>query len=497
MDKRIFKEIMMKILNKNTFILIVLSTLVLSCDDILDENPDSSIGADQFWQTVGDAEIGVAAIYDGMQTTYSSKYFLWGEMRSDNFQLSGSANAEAVQLVENSLSDQNDEVSNWDDFYNMIHRANTAIEQIPNITGEVGPLLGEAHAIRAYAYFDAVRVWGSVPLYTEPVTGLDDDIFRPKTAGTTIMNDVVIPDMIRAEELIVTRISRSRFSLSSVYCLQAEVYMHVGEYALAKEALDKLESLGEFELVDDAPSFHELFRNEPEEDGEQGPELILSIVYNFDQDGGASGIYGLFWAGVPSYFISQSLEEKWQSTFPTDSVSWFTKYPDFVPTTVDEGDGSIIYGDYHRYVQLFEEDKEIGGRRYGKYNLTNYAPNTDDTDIVLYRYAGMLLLKAEAEVQLGNFEEAVTLVNRIRNARELPGITLADFQTKDELLDVILDERQFELIGEGKRWWDLIRNNKAVEVMAPINGQTASTLLFPIYFDHLVDNPNLSQTPGY
>jgi tetratricopeptide (TPR) repeat protein len=496
----------MNSINKtNLGLLLAISMVVLpGCDSMLEENPQSEISDAQFWQTEADAQSGVAGIYDAMQEAYSRKYFVWGELRSDNFSASPAGeNPEALQLTTNNLNDQSRNYGGWGDMYNVLLRANLAINNIPNISGDVNGLLGQAHALRAFVYFDLVRTFGDVPLYLDVITGVSDDIYRPKTSGDEIMNSLIIPDMLKAEELILNPHEKSRFSLSSVYSLQAEVYMHLKEYALAKEALDKLDDLKQFTLVNTAEDFHALFRNEPDRSGiptnqmETGPELIFSIVLNIEEDQGAGGIYSLFWPGVPAYFISEHLENKWTETFPTDSISWHSKYPDYTPKTVDENTGQTIYGDYHRYVQLIESVKDIGERRYGKYNLTNYSGNEDDTDVVVYRYAGMLLLKAEAELQLGNLEEAANLVNRVRQARDLPGIQLADYTTSEELLNVVLDERQFELLAEGKRWWDLIRNDKAVEVMAPINGQGADRLLFPIWFQHLVDNPNLTQTTGY
>ncbi|GAB3654654.1 RagB/SusD family nutrient uptake outer membrane protein [Echinicola sediminis] len=496
----------MRIFNKTGWVLTMSMAMMINsgCDSILDVEPESEIGETQFWNAETDAIAGVAGIYDAMQTAYSRKYFIWGEFRSDNFDAnSASENPESQQLTGNDLSDQNRNIGGWGDMYRMILRANLAINNIPNITGDVDRFLGQAHALRAFVYFDLVRAYGDVPLYLDLITGVEDDIFRSKTSGEEIINNVVIPDMLKAEELILNPKDRFAFSLSSIYCLQAEVYMHLKEYALAKEAMDKLEALGEFSLVTSPEAFHALFRNEPERAGlaaneqETGPELIFSIVFNQDEEPGDGSIYSLFWPGVPSYFISERLEQKWMEVFPTDSLSWHAKYPDYKPSNVDEETGATIYGDYHRYVQLYEQNKNIGERRYGKYNLTNYPGNEDDTDIVVYRYAGMLLLKAEAEVKLGNLQEAVDLVNRVRSARDLPGIDLADFENSEDLLNTVLDERQFELLAEGKRWWDLIRNDKAVEVMGPINGQTEERLLFPIWFQHLVDNPNLTQTPGY
>lgn len=497
----------MKIIYRTRWILMVSIMMIstVGCESLLEVEPESSIGETQFWKSDADASAGVASIYDAMQSAYSRRYFLWGEMRSDNFDAFGSAeNPESLEMTTNSLTDQRSSYSSWGALYNMILRANLAINNIPNIgTGNTDGLLGQAHALRAFVYFDLVRAYGDVPLYLDLITGINDDIYRPKTSGAEIMNNVVIPDMLMAEELIPNLTDRFSFSLSSVYCLQAEVYMHLGEHALAKDALDKLEDLGEFSLVNTAEDFHALFRREPEVSGlspneqETGPELIFSIVYNQEEEPGDGGIYSLFWPGVPSYVLSDELEQKWIAMFPTDSLAWHTKYPDYKPSNIDEQTGATIYGDFYRYTRLYEQTKDIGERRYGKYNLTNYSGSLDDVDIVVYRYAGMLLLKAEAEVQLGNLQEAVDLVNRVRNARDLPEIDLADFPTSDDLLDAVLDERQFELLAEGKRWWDLIRNDKAVEVMGPINGQTAETLLFPIWFQHIVDNPNITQTPGY
>lgn len=489
---------------KYVFTLSIAMVLYSGCDSILDVQPDSEIGDAQYWQTESDARSAVAGIYNAMQDAYSTKQFLWGEFRSDNFAANpGAENPVSAQLTGNQLNDQLQSVGSWSDNYNMILRANLAINNIPNIIGDVNGQLGQAHALRAFAYFDLIRAFGDVPLYLDIITGIEDDIFRSRTSETEILNNVIIPDMQKAEELILTLRDRFQFSLSSVYCLQAEVYMHIKEYALAKEALDKLLATGGFSLVTTAEAYHALFRNEPPRVGiptnlmENGPELIFSIRYSQEERPGASGIYTLFWPGVPGYFLSENLENKWIEMFPIDSATWHAKYPDFTPTTVDSQTGATIYGDYHRYLQLLEPGKNLGERRFGKYNLANFPRNEDDTDIVVYRYAGMLLLKAEAEVRLGNLQVAVDIINQIRSARDLPGIQLTNFANADELLDAVLDERQFELVAEGKRWWDLIRNDKAVEVMGPINGQGADRLLFPVWFRHLQDNPNLTQTPGY
>jgi hypothetical protein len=143
-----------------------------------------------------------------------------------------------------------------------------------------------------------------------------------------------------------------------------------------------------------------------------------------------------------------------------------------------------------------------GTSRVLKYNKNGGAPALDDTDLPIYRMSDMILLKALILNRLSftNKAAAITEINKIRTARQLPAVPATEvtaLSTQDLLENYILDERQFELVGEGKRWWDLIYTDKAVQVVGPINGLTADRLLWPIFFQHLVDNPKLTQTPGY
>lgn len=477
--------------------LLGLAVMISSCDDFLDEQPFSQTSDEQFWQTAGHAESGVAAIYDAMQETYRIKYWLWGDFRSDNFIASDRVSVANEEIVTNTLTPTNGNALRWDNLYQMIGRANLAIQKIPDISTADPNLLAEAYATRAFAYFDAVRVWGDVPLFTEPILGLDQELLRPRTSATEIMNNVIIPDMLEAERLMVEPSNPFRFSKASVWALQADVYMFLQDYAKANEALDKIIDLGTYELVDNRDAWLRLFLNDPLLGSfQEGPELIFSIRYDLLEDGNrASGNYELFFAGIPSFFISPNLENKWIERFPIDSSAWVAQYPDFAPQTVDE-EGFTVFGDW-RYFESREEGRAIGEARPAKYTKLNFSANDDDTNIPIYRYSHVLLQKALAENRLNNPEGAVALVNQIRDARQLPNISAADFTDVDELENYILDERQFELFGEGHRWWDLRAAGKAVEVMDTINNMTEETLLFPIFQVHLIDNPMLTQNPGY
>lgn len=510
-----------------------------SCDDLVDEEPISEIGPDNFWVTPEDANAGIVAIYDAMQRAFRTEHYYWGELRSDNFWGSdGSASANNTEVVANDITSGNS-IYRWDNFYTMINRSNLAIKYIPEITGANPNLLAEAHALRAFAYFHGIRVWGSMPLFVEPVESQDQDLQRPRTPASTILNDVIVPDMLMAETLMEQFSNDFRFSETSILCLQAEVYMFMNDYEKAKEALDKLVALGEFSLVDSVQGWQDLFLNDIGDpansnvflDGgteldllatgkvQTGPELILSINYDL-LDNDRAGIFAIYFAGLASYWLSPALENKWRNKFPVDSLEWVTKYPDTDPRlrrkviyTDDEGalQDSLapVYGDWRYYLSREDDidldETPIGEARLAKYNKRNYSPNFDDSNIVLYRYSGMLLLLAEAENLLGNTDRALELVNEIRTARLLPQVTAIEFgDTEDDRHNFILDERQFELLGEGKRWWDLIRTNKAIEVLNPIldtipiaKPLTTERLLSPIFDEHLIENPLLEQTPGY
>jgi hypothetical protein len=139
-------------------------------------------------------------------------------------------------------------------------------------------------------------------------------------------------------------------------------------------------------------------------------------------------------------------------------------------------------------------------------------PERDQAQIrnPMYRLADMLLLRAEAYNQLGNEEEAVALLNSIKTRAGLDPVSAADFDTKEALEMAVLDERQFELFGEGKRWFDLRRTELVIAVMNPLLRQRQEEagltvtgfgdpglVLFPINRDVLNANPSLEQNPPY
>jgi hypothetical protein len=140
------------------------------------------------------------------------------------------------------------------------------------------------------------------------------------------------------------------------------------------------------------------------------------------------------------------------------------------------------------------------------YNQKVWTPGTNvdtqhDHNRRLLRYADVLLIAAEASNENGKSAQALTYLNQIRaRAREgnttiLPDITETN---KDQLRDIILHERRVELALEGHRFWDLVRTNKAAQVLGPLGFQANKNELLPIpQTERDLTSGRLEQNPNY
>jgi hypothetical protein len=131
--------------------------------------------------------------------------------------------------------------------------------------------------------------------------------------------------------------------------------------------------------------------------------------------------------------------------------------------------------------------------------------------LVMYRLGGIYLLYAEALNHTGNKTDAVKYLNYVRTRAGLPAYAEGDFINEDDLEDAILNERRWELYGEGSRWFDLVRTNHVNKVMDPVMrirqekfgiaavgfGDNKNKILWPLHRDVLEDNKMLVQNPSY
>lgn len=465
-----------------------------SCSDFLDEEPVSEIPAGEMWKTARDAKAGINELYGLFRTTMRANYFYWGEFRSDNVAPGAPAMADQARVINNLMS-TDEACAKWTNLYKVINQANLAIKYIPGISmpdvSDRDDYLGQAYAMRALAYFYAIRVWGDVPLYTEPTEKYSESIYRERTDRNYILSEVILPDLKKAESLIdrTDNRERKRISICGVWAIMADVYMWQKEWSLAEQTIDKMSDIttGGVRFVDFEPSietWHKMLTEElnnkpsdntPSTDEYSTKELIFVIHFNMDEVG--SNGY--------SYMYQWFSGEGNRAAVVSDKVVHL----------FDEAD---MQGDLRKdyLIKYYQNGYEL--RKFISGDISSTQNKICEVAYPIYRYSDMLLLKAEALVHQSKWEEALDIVKKIRDRAGLLTPTALDFASEDDLLDFIMRERQIELLGEGRRWFDLLRTNSWKEVMGPINGmQDDGNELFPIHYSHLIENQKLTQNPYY
>lgn len=436
-----------------------------SCSDILDNDPISSFSAQGFYKTTDDARAGVNGIYNALQSAMRVNFSFWGEGRADAVGTRHSG--DPLALSQNTLN-QTISSASWNNLYEVISRANYAIKYIPGVYGGNDAfgkqLLGQAYALRAMAYFYAVRVWGDVPLITVPYESIEQDVFIKKTDKEIVL-DQIEEDLIFASENCVENYGgeRDRILITQgvANALLTHVYMWRGNYEDAIVTAEKVLDNNLYSLVsinDWSKIFTSGYSN----------ESIFEVGYNETQTNQLRVLYAL---GSDSHY------------FPSEAFR----------DSFEEGDlrKDLIY-------DVTQEDPRKIWKFFGQ-GFSDESADPSENNIVLLRLADIMLLKAEAHAVLGETQEALRLLNLIR---ERAGLSELDEQQAIDMYgtveSAILHERFIELSFEGYRWFDLVRTGKAIEVMEPINGLSDErNLVWPIHEDALNRNPNLEQNSFY
>jgi len=459
----------MKIKYFKSILIIALLFFTTSCEnDILDKSPVSSFSGEGFYLTTSDAKAGIYGIYNSTQSVFRTNFAYWGEGRADNVQTEQSG--EGLTLIQNNLNESSSS-ANWSSYYTMISRANYAIKYIPNVyeesDSEGNQLIGQARALRAFAYFYLVKIWGDVPLITEPYTSIEQDIFVAKTDKEAVL-DQVEEDLLYAISNCNDKYNKDRITINkgAANALLTKVYMWRHKYteALATSALVLENPL--YSLVQTMDEWGKIFT-----DG-YSQESIFEIAYSDDQTNSLRVLYA-----IGSYAIFTP-SEKFKASYETDDLRISYVYD----TTIDE-------------------PKAIW-KFLGK-GLSDEDSSKSNQNIVMIRLADIILLRAEALNQVGgaaNKTEALNLLNTIRTRAGLPTFdTEAAASTLyGNLESAILHERSIELCFEGQRWFDLVRTGKAISTMNPLNGLSEeSNLMWPISTTVLNKNPNMEQNDYY
>lgn len=446
---------------------LILTLGLVSCSDsLLDKEPISSFSGQGFYKKPADAQAGVNGIYNSLQSIFRLNLAYWGEGRADNVATRQSGDPFALQ--QNSLTPIITS-ARWDGFYVLISRANYAIKYIPTVfEGEDSELrnqlLGQARGLRGLAYFYLTRIWGDVPLVVDPYESVEQDLFVNRASQADVLK-LVEEDLIFASEHCADTYSgdRNRVYLTkgAANAFLTQLAMWQKQYDKAISYADKVLADGQYNLVS-LSDWNSIFTKGA------SSESIFEIGYNEVQTNSLRVLYAL---GSDAAFVP--------------SKSFMSSF--------EEGDlrKPLIY-------DVTQTEPRKSWKFFGV-GFNDESADPSSNNIVLTRLADIILLKAEAHARKNQNNEALDLLNRIRQRAGLSTMDLAAAQNLyADLPSAILHERSIELSFEGHRWFDLVRNDKAIATMKPINGLSDErNLVWPLHESALLRNPNLTQNEFY
>lgn len=490
------------------FCLGISTVLMVGCAGFLDESDKSNFTLDNYFTKPEHATSVVNSIYQDLRPITESG-FNGGPWMMVEF-ATGLADTELGQaqfslfvrdLVNNSDNGYGQTI--WTSYYRGIANANLAIAKIPTITMNEtlqNRLIGEAKFMRAYYYFNLVRIFGNIPLITEPVDLSSSDLYATPANPEDVYNQIV-KDLVEAETTGLPMIDATgRASLGAVKSLLSSVYLTMAGYPLQKGneyyklAADKAKEVIDSKVFSLFPSYMDLHNPEKKNIGEN---IFMTQFAAFIQPSSWQVSIIPYNRGISQYssetggiFANEDFVKSYE---PNDKrvrekEFYYTNY-----TLRSDRTKTLELGDYYIY-KHFDE-------------TANLATTSSALNWPILRYAEVLLIFAEASNEVnGPNEQAYNAVNAIRTRAELP--SLANL-SKDQLREAIWREKWFELSYENKTWFDMVRIRKAFNVKTRqfeefvghkfVYGPVLKEreLLFPIPTAEIRNNSNLVQNPGY
>lgn len=446
----------MKRIFKLLIISIVLTSFTSCFDNFLSVTPVSDLTDVNFWKTETDVVAGLNGVYNYVANTYCTgpeyDYLMWFECRAADTWHVQRQNVKTLAINTNRPNAALD-ATDWNKFYKAIARANYAIyyiKRMNNLSNESkNHYLAEAYFLRAKMYFDLVRIWGDVPLVVEPT--LDSDIEKMYVHREN--KDKVMEQISADLDFSIKnanpniRTDKFKFSLCAAYALATHVQMWKHDYEAAFNTSTKILELTFYSLTP-ADKWTDIFKTGITS------ENIWTIKWSYANNGNNSSgdILSRELSGIS---LNKPFLAKWK-TEPYEKQRRFLSYD----TTRVADINHLIDNCYG-----FGLWKWFGPGNVGR------AEGKNETFIIGYRLADIYLLRAEAANMLDNTDEAIKYVNKVRERIGYPvnSLTRLTVDTaitmtpKDSLATLILYERKKELLGEGQRWFDLVRTNKAVE----------------------------------
>ncbi len=467
-----------------SLLIVLFITTYISCDeDFLDPVPDSVLSSASYYTTPEQIETAVVNIYDAIQGVNSTRTtdnhgimyeFYLTEMRSDNTRTK-STEGEAAQFENYTIEANNGIVADYyASFYNVIFRANVILENLSAGGDSANKFEAEAKFLRAYAYFNLVRLYGEVPLVEKVITPEDKETAYTRVATSTIYN-LIVNDLQTAVAGLDDS-SKYRASKAAAETLLAKVFLTLNRYGEAQSLLESVMNPARgFSLEN---NFKDVFYNEGNN------EIIFAIGYLGDSQD------------------SQNFSAEWLNAVGrTSGVNYVT---DEAKVALDALGGNRTMFSYRVDVAQATQNQVAKYLPDGDTSLGINPTSTDPTkagnDWIVLRYADVLLMHVEAIMGDSQSITSSNALNSFQQIRNRAGLTTSVTSiSKQELMD----ERRVELAFENHRLFDLIRMEEAVNVLGAFSSAnnysfSSTDLLLPIpQRERNLSNGLLTQNTGY
>jgi len=471
---------------KKIFLTISLFSLIVSCsDDFVDIKPEGETLVENFFKTADDANRATNAIYSFLRSWENTGFpaqYVFGVTGDDVEKGSNPGDASFINAYDQfTFTISDDGVHGyWTGQWQAVQRANQVITNVPKIEMDAtlkNRLVAEAKMLRAYFYFNLVRIYGGVPIFD----GLQSNYVQPRNTAAEVYA-FIVKDLTEASEILPQTYPAAdlgRVTKGGALGLLSKVYLYMKDYQKAYDTSNLVIGMG-YKLD---PDFNHLFRPA----GEFGTESVFEVNCGCSAEFGGSqyaevqGVRNQFGWGF--FTPTQALEDAFE---PGDIRKELT--------ILREGE-TTLEGDL-----IKKGDPQAGN----SWNQKVYVPTSLNNSACGYgsiqnlrilRFADILLINAEAANELGNTGVAIANVNKIRLRANL-GETPAS--TQSTLRAAIWQERRVELAMEMDRFPDLVRTGQAEQFLGPKGFQKGKNELFPIPLRAITDSKGvLTQNPGY
>lgn len=540
------------------------SVAMTGCSDYLDILPMNDVVLENYWTEKSDVSSVLNSCYESLESNDClTRMALWGEVRSDNMYLGNSVPWELEQVVKENILPTNS-FCKWGVFYQTINRCNIVCHYAPKVheidpnytLTEMQANVAEAVAIRSLCYFYLIRTFRDVPFTRQP--SIDDltNFQLPATKFDDVL-DSLITDLESVKETAVRRYytddnelaytNTSRITRSAIYALLADLYLWKGDW-------DKCISSCQYVLDFKQAQYDELLEREGNVNDMQlygGYPLLMERPVGSTTSGHVyDEVFGTgnsFESVFELYFRqNQSVANSFVSTYYMRSNSG---NPQMGRLSVNDEDGFFFgelpttksqlflpsdcraYESFHsiststraiaKYARQSVSFNTQGTVTTSTLRLNAMLRSTNYANWIVYRITDVMLMQAEALIEQGtDLEKAFALINavnmRANNIMNESGslLKITDYPSQTEMRDLLMLERQRELLFEGKRWYDLVRvarrqgstrdlantvvkKQKVNKDAIKIKLADPNALYFPYSRDELKVNPNLTQNPAY